>query len=153
MNKGVSLISLVVTIIIMSILAGVTIYTSNIIENARFQKVFSNMQLIKTKVNIINEKVLFEGAQSKTKYYVGLCLKAQSNKAQLAGNSLTAEELEDENYYIYNQAVLNSIGLNSVKLKSGEIYIVNYNTQDIIYPKGCEDMDGNTVYRLSEMVE
>ena len=52
MNKGISLVSLVVTIIIMSILAGVTIYTSNIIENARFQKVFSNMQLIKTKVNI-----------------------------------------------------------------------------------------------------
>lgn len=153
MNKGISLVSLVVTIIIMLILAGVTIYTSNIIENAQFQKVFSNMQLIKTKVNIINEKVLFEGAQSKTKYYVGLCLKDQSNKAQLAGNSLTAEELEDENYYIYNQAVLNSIGLNSVKLKSGEIYIVNYRSGDIIYPKGCKDMDGNTVYRLSEMME
>ncbi len=153
MNKGISLISLVITIIIMAILSGVTIFTSNIIENARFQKIFANMQLIKTKVNIIHEKVLFEGEESKTKYYVGLCLKEQSNKAQLAGNSLTAEELEDENYYIYNQAVLNSIGLNSIKLKLEEIYIVNYNTLDIIYPNSCKDMDGNTVYRLSEMME
>ena len=93
MNKGISLISLTITILIMLILAGATIYTSNIIENAQFQKIFSNMQLIKTKINIINEKVLFEGTQSKTKYYVGLCLKEQSNKTQFPKDCKKAYEL------------------------------------------------------------
>ena len=111
------------------------------------------MQLIKTKINIISEKVIFEGEQSKTKYYIGIKLKDHGNKSILAGNSLTSDELEDENYYIYNQETLDSIGLNAIKLNENEIYIVNYDTLDVIYPNGCENMDGNIVYKLSEMME
>lgn len=153
MDKGISLITLVLTVIIMLILASITVFTGNIIEKAQFQEICTNMQLIKSKVNIIKEKVLFEGEQSKTKYYIGIKLKEQEDKAELAGHSLNDEELEDENYYIYNQDVLNSIGLNAIKLEENDIYIVNYNTQDVIYPNGCKDMDENIVYRLSEMME
>lgn len=148
-TKGVTLIALIVTIIVLLILAGIATYDSNILDKSKFQIIFANMKLIQTKVNIISEQVNFDGNKEK---YVGKKLKDISNKSEIAGNALTVSELEDENYYVYYQETLNSIGLEGIKLKEDEIYIVNYDTLDVIYPKGCVGLDGEVKRKLSEMI-
>lgn len=148
-EQGITLIILVVTIIIMLILAGVVIYYSNVVDKSKFQLIFTNMKLIQIKVNMISERTSFD--EDKTRY-IGEKLKDASNKNEIAGNVLTAEELEDENYYIYNQETLDSIGLEGIKLAEDEVYIVNYHTLDVIYPKGCVGLDGEVKRKLSEML-
>ena len=147
-KKGISLIILIITIAIMSILAISVGYFNNIVENSEFQLIFTNMKLIQTKVKVISEKTNFDGDKTR---FIGEKLKDVPNKYEIAGEALTEEELEDENFYIYNQEILNNIGLEGIKLKDDEIYIVNYNTLDSIYPKGCVDFNGQVKRRLSEI--
>ena len=122
-NKGVTLVSLGITILIMIVIAGATIATSNIIEKAEEQEIITNMMLIQTKVRIIMERAEFSGDTNK--YYIG--------------------NRQSSGLYEYNQAILDSIGLEGIKLNE-ERYLVDYETGDIIYQKG------DTEYKLSEMM-
>lgn len=62
---------------------------------------------------------------------------------------LSENKIEDsENCYLLLQNDLNEMGLEKVKQDSG--YIVNYETNEIIYVKGFENKD-KTYYKLSEM--
>lgn len=147
-EEGITLIILTVTIIIMLILATVAVYNNNIVDKAKFQLIFANMTLIQMKVNVISEKTNFDGDKTR---YIGEKLKDVPNKNEIAGEALTLQELEDENYYIYNQETLNNIGLEGIKLAQDEVYIVNYSTLEVIYPKGCVGLDGEVKRKLSEM--
>ena len=147
-EKGISLIILIITIIIMLILATVAVYNNNIVDKTKFQLIFANMTLIQIKVNVISEKTNFDGDTTR---YIGEKLKDVPNKNQIAGEALTTQELEDEDYYIYNQETLNNIGLEGIKLEQDEVYIVNYSTLEVIYPKGCIGLDGEVKRKLSEM--
>lgn len=146
--KGITLVILTITIMIMIILAGVTITTNDIIQRARIQNAYSNMILIQTQVKIISERVSFD---EDTSIYVGKKLKDQSNKASIAKGALTSAELESDNFYIYDRATLDSIGLEGIELPNNQVYIVNYQTCDIIWPIGIKNEEGSTVYRLSEL--
>ena len=149
-KKGITLISLVITIIVMAIIAGITITTTNLIQNANRQRIISEMTLIRTKVMIIINKYAFNNDSS---VYIGQKLSEQSNKAELAGNALTSSELNEPTYYIYNQETLNSISLEGIKLEEGEIYIVNYADGDIVCPEGVKNASGEIVYRLSQVYD
>ena len=62
---------------------------------------------------------------------------------------LSENKIEDsENCYLLSQNDLNEMGLEKVNEDSG--YIVNYETNEIIYVKGFEAKD-KTYYKLSEM--
>lgn len=39
----------------------------------------------------------------------------------------------------------------SIDLKSGEVYLVDYQNSDVIFPTGCKKADGSMLYRLSEV--
>ena len=52
-------------------------------------------------------------------------------------------------YYTLNQSNLEELGLSNIKLEEG-FYIVDYNSNEIIYSKGVENQDGNRLYKLSE---
>ncbi len=121
-EKGVTLVALIITIIVMLIIAGTTIATSNIIEKSTEQQILTNLTLIHAKVQIIMEKVSFNGETEG--YYIGIPL--------------------GDGRYEYDQDTLNSIGLHGIKI-NGEKYIVNYTTGDIIY------MKGDTVYNFLDM--
>ena len=148
-NKGITLVALVITIIIMAILAGFTVTTTNLVEKSQSQKILSDMVLIQTKVKIIMDKVAFN--DNDTSIYVGKKLADAPNKAQIVGEALTASEQLKETYYIYDNATLKSINLEGIKLDDGEVYIVDYSDGDVIAPKGVTLTSGKTVYRLSEV--
>lgn len=150
-KKGITLVSLAITIVVMIILAGaITITSIDIVERGKMQQIVSDMILIQTKVKIIIEQVSFSGDTST--YYVGRKLSQQSNKAQLAGQALSAAELESNMYYVYDQTTLESIGLEGIKLSENEIYIVNYENGEVIFPKGVKNSSGEIVYKLSDMM-
>ena len=52
-------------------------------------------------------------------------------------------------YYIIEKETLEEIGLQNINLKKG-FYIVNYNTDEIIYSEGVK-IGENTYYKLSEL--
>ena len=56
-----------------------------------------------------------------------------------------------QSYYLWNQDILNEEGLDSIKLKDNEIYIVNYETEEIIYYPGYKHTDDKTYYKLSDL--
>ena len=117
-SKGVTLIALIITIIIMIILAGATIATSELIDRAQEQQIVTNLALIQTKVKIIMEKASFSGDSS---FYVGVL--------QTSG--------EYEGMYEYTENVLRENGLDAIANRiNGEKYYVDYTTGDIIYSKG-----------------
>ena len=149
-EKGVTLIALVITIIIMSILAITTITTGDLIGKAKFQSIASNMLLIQAKVRIINERFSFNEDPS---IYVGKKLKDQTDKSIIANGALTSTELDNENLYVYDRDTLDSIGLEGINLPNDTIYIVNYENCDIIWPSGVENENGEKLYKLSEILE
>lgn len=126
-NRGITIISLLITIIVLLILSGITIAVSNIIEKAEKQQITTDMLLIQTKVKILMEKVSFNG-DTET-YYIG----NRHDSGDFAG------------LYEYDRATLDSIGLEGIKLRDNK-YLVDYQTGDITYQKG------ETVLKLSELI-
>ena len=148
-KKGITLISLVVTIIVMVILLSVGGSVSlQLIRKGKEQSLVTDMLLIQTKVKIIMERANFN---SDTSIYIGIKLKDNENKTNIAGEALTSEELEKDSIYIYDETTLVSIGLSSIDLNSGDVFLVDYSNSDIIFPKGCKREDGSTFYRLSQI--
>lgn len=145
-TEGITIVALTITVIVLIILASIGIYTgTEIIKQANLQNINTNMMLIQAKTKTISEQAKFN---KDTSNYKGTKL------AEVTGNKdveklLLENTIEDsENCYLLSQTDLNEMGLEKVKEDSG--YIVNYETNEIIYVKGFETKD-KTYYKLSEM--
>ncbi len=147
-NKGITIVSLVLTIIILMIITSVTVYTgSNIIKQVTLQNVNTDMMLIRAKVKTIAEQAKFN---KDTSNYKGTPL------IDVSGNKKIDELIEKDiveditKYYLLSKDDLNSMGLEKVDIADG--YLVNYENEEIIYVKGFEK-DNNTYYKLSDIKE
>lgn len=147
-EKGITLTTLVIMIIVITILASVTVYVGGgIIKKANLQNVNTNMMLIQAKTKTIAEKAKFN---KDTSIYKGTKL------AEVSGNQKIEKFLGknvievNDNTYLLSQQDLNEMGLEKVNIEDG--YIVNYETEEVIYVKGFE-ANGQTYYKLSEMKE
>lgn len=145
-EKGITLTTLVITVIVMIIIASVGIYVgTNIIKQANLQNINTNMMLIQAKVKTISEQAKFN---KDTSNYKG------KKVIEVVGNKKVDELVEkhvvenEENYYLLSQTDLNEMGLEKIEISEG--YIVNYDSNEIIYVKGFEEKD-HTYYKLSEM--
>lgn len=137
-NKGITLVALIITIIIMLIIAGITLYNgTGILKEAEVEDVKTNMLLIQAQVKTYVEQAKFEG-------------KDTIDQVEVNGVQLSISESTADGYYqINNMADLNLADLdNSVYLISFDIDNI---TADVYYVPGITDSDGNTYYRLSEM--
>ncbi len=145
-KRGITLIPLVITIIILGIIASVSIYTgTNIIKKTSLQTINTNMMLIQAKVKTISEQAKFN---NDTSIYKGTKLtQIEENKKidELVSKNIVEK---NENYYLLSQSDLNEMGLEKIKIDDG--YIVEYVNNEIIYVKGF-NANNNTYYKLSEM--
>lgn len=123
LNKGITIIALVITVILMLILAGVGIhFGSDAIDKAKLEDIKTNMISIKTKAKIIAEQYNFKDRET------------------LVGSSLTDEEIqklslgdkESSQVLKWSQEDLNSQGLTTIE---ADTYVVYYDLQD---PNNCE---------------
>ena len=151
-NKGITIIALIIIVLLMVLLASVTAYEANdLISITKKQSIETNLLLIQAKVRIINEQVVFEKDEEKKKeLLVGTKL---SDKTQVL-NSLKEKKVlssneSGEDYYVLSKKNLDDMGLDT--LEENDAYVVNYNTEEVIYVHGVKMDDGVYLYKLSEM--
>jgi len=130
-ENGITLISLIVTIIILVIITYVSISMSiNLTGTANFQNVHTYLLLIETKAEFLANKDAI-GELGEEGYY--------------------GEKQESGDYagwYKLSQGDLNDMGIKDAKASDG--YYVNYEGNDVAYAKGVEN-DGQVFYKLSQI--
>lgn len=136
-EKGITLVALIITIILMIILAGTGVYLGDkAIDKAKLEDIKTDMISIKTKAKIIAEQYNFKDIEN------------------LVGSQITDEEAtklgieNSENIRKWSSSDLNSQGLSTIE---GDTYIVNYNLEDtnsceVYYLKGYQGK-----YSLTEL--
>ena len=145
-EKGITIVSLVLTIVVLGVLTAVTVNAGgSILKQVQLQNINTNMMLIQAKVKTISEQANFN---KDTSIYKGNVV------SDVSGNKNVQKLVEDgviddtSKYYVLWQEHLKDMGLEKIDVEDG--YVVNYDTQEIIYVKGFEH-DGTTYYKLSDM--
>ena len=151
-TKGITLIALVITIIVLALITGVSLNIgSQLFSNVNLKTLDTNMLLIQAKVKVISEKNQFdENTPLKGTKVADITGDVDIDKLKNEG-IINESDSSYQSYYLWNQNILDEEGLDSIKLKSNEKYIVNYETEEIIYFPGYEHTDGKTYYRLSDL--
>ena len=153
-NKGITLISLVVTIVVVLILASITFnYGKESIKNAQLENLKTNMLLIKAKAKEYVEQANFKAGTSNVYNNDEGQL-----KTEIAQELVGTPETNTYNYislgegqYLYNvTSKLSEIGLKDVTLSDDEKYLVRYDvknaTVEVYNTKGY-----NGKYALTEI--
>ena len=152
-NKGITLLVLVITVIILGILATITIgELGDIMHRIDKETISTDLLLVQAKAKVLNEKANFNSDES--------LLKGQKLD-EITGNSQIEDlktkgvlDVSDENYskyYVWDKQTVEELEIGIEKMEDSDFYIVNYATDEVIYPKGYKHSDGNTYYKLSEI--
>ena len=155
-NKGITLIALTITIIILLILASITIYSGKeSIKKAQLESLKTNMLLIKAKAKEYVEQASFKNGVNKSEI-------SEEAKNELKGKEANASDYSKQKITINGGEILykltsdnlKEMGLKDVKLGSNEEYLVKYNIKDVtveVYNTSGYENNGTTVYSLSEL--
>lgn len=153
-QRGMSQITLVISIIIIIVIAvlGFNI-TKKMLERRNVENYKTNMLLLQGKVKVISKEFVMkkEDEEILEGKKVSENLEREDIKELLQKGIISQEDESFERIYIIENEDLERIGLSNIKLKDG-YYIVNYNTDEIIYSKGIE-IDQKVYYKLSEIKE
>ena len=133
-TKGITLIALAITIIIMAIIATITVYYgTDLIRNVKLQDLKTTMLLIEAKTKECVEEANFQkldlaGAASNN-ILLGTPLSTNS-EVQTAANATGKIEGDINQYYYLSEQTLIDIGLKDVGLDYG-YFIVKYDITNI----------------------
>ena len=166
-NKGITMIALIITVIILLVLATIGIRSSSpVLEEAKLEDVRTDLLLIQAKWKAERERAKFDGTSMFPADQIVQQEKIDDGtysaevKWQLIDEYKLPEikpewNLSDTvNYYKLTQERLNDMGLGNIAAENE--YIVNYQDNDVIYGKGIKYTNNNeekTYYKLSEMNE
>lgn len=146
-EKGITIVALVVTIIILLILATVGIqYGMDAIKVANLEDLKANMLLIQGKAKIIIDKENFEDEYNSE----GMLKLDTSNNT--TGFILTTEftnvlnNVTDGEFYIWNETALNNNSLANIEITENEFFVIDYNSGEVYFSLGY---DGK--YSLTEI--
>ena len=134
-NKGITMITLIVTILVISIIAGVTIYQS--VENIKARKIdslYTDLELLEDKVNT---------------YYLNNGSLPIKEEFKGSDNFKSVRNVNDNDvYYVIDISKLEGVSL-SMKLDftGDDVYIMNEQSHTVYYPKGLT-IDNETYYTL-----
>lgn len=157
-NKGVTLTSLVITIIVLIIISAITVNISTeLIRQANLQDLRTNMLLIQAKAKTYAEEVTFETAnldstkisEIKASKLKGTALENCDTSVQTAAQNAGITDTTD--FYYLSSENLSEMGIN-IEIPKGEYYLVKYNFEDteVVFTKGFKYKDV-TYYKLSEI--
>lgn len=167
-NKGITMITLVVTIVILLILTGITIGTGgNIIKQSELENLETNMLLIKVKGKEYVENANFKlGTKIETVSEEERNKRIETAKSELKGEDITSNISEYENiinkeesqyifYYKLNNENLTEMGLTNVQSdERNGWFIIKYDIQNIVIEvyntKGFENEE-DSYYSLNEL--
>ena len=142
---------LIISIIIIAIIiALIVILINKNIEKGNIDNYQTDMLLIQGKIKVISQEATIQEKDELLKgRKIEENLEDEQIKKLLENKIISKEETSFSMYYILDKSNLEEMGLQSLKLKEG-YYLVNYNTDEIIYCKGIE-INNNTYYKLSEL--
>jgi Tfp pilus assembly protein PilE len=160
-EKGITLIVLVITIIVMFIIASITVYQGKeIIIDAKLDTAETNLLTIEAKAKGYAEEIdamtwnldedkKEEERDAKFKDY-GM------TPTTISSNYNINSQINKENAYTVTAEALQNMGLSDLAEKNEEFIVVydydDYKIMDVIYTKGVSD-NNNTYYTLSELQE
>ena len=141
---GILFIILVIGIIIYGVLK----YAKKEVDSEQFETIKTDMLLIEAKTSIVAQKVKIKEKDAK---YIGNKIENDENEEikKLEENGII-ELKKENNYYILDDNNLDELELSVRNQKQGN-YIVEYNSNEIIYTSGIKDKDGNILYKLSDI--
>lgn len=142
--KGITLLSLAITVIILLILATISInYGQDILEKSAVESIETNMLLIKAKAKGYAEEYNFSGDASKL---YGTKVSETSETLIVEYNASVGNKYSD--YYYLNGNDLANMGLS---ITNGN-YLVkyDYNNIDVVYVEGIS-VNGTLYHTLSEI--
>ena len=145
-NKGITLVTLSITIIVIMILAGVTITIGyDVVEKANFENLKTNMLLIQAKTKVALEDYNFSKDETKL---IGTKVEEENTNIVEKLNKAGINVLDD--WYYLEQSDLDNMNLSDVKAEKGEYFLVKYDKKtldvEILYTNG---FDGK--YTLTDM--
>mgnify|MGYP002554456605 FL=1 len=149
-NRGITLMTLVITIIIMIILAGVTITgTYSLIKKSKLENLKTDMLLIQAKTKTALEEYNFSKDETKL---IGTKLEEADTEKVSKLNKAGITDIS--NWYFLSQDDLNNMNLSDIRAKDGEYYFVKYDKEnlvvDILYTEGFVE-NGITKFTLTQL--
>lgn len=150
-QKGMGQIMLVLCIIIIiAILLGITYLVITKMQEEKRENYETDMLLIQGRTKIISQEANIEKNEE---FLKGRKLEENTEEEEikklLENNIISKEEENFSKYYILEKQTLEEMGLSNINLEKG-YYIVNYETDEIIYSRGIK-IGKNTYYKLSEL--
>lgn len=153
-TKGITMIALTITIVVMIILAGVTInYGMDLLKNVKLQDLRTNMLLIQAKAKEYVEEVNFqlvnvtdeaEKTKIKNENLKGISLSDSSIDSNVTSAAEATGKIEGEkaDYYYLTPENLNEMGLEDMNPEEYGYFIVKYDIEnisvDVINTKGYQ---------------
>ena len=140
-NKGITLVALTITIIILLIIAGISISAGgNMIKKANLEGLKTNMLLIKAKAKQYVEEANFKIGKStedaskisevRNEIYV------EKAKLEVAPDEVKNKiNVTGDNFYVLTKAdnkdTYSEWGLDKIELENGEYYVIEFNEKDL----------------------
>ena len=159
-NSGITLIVLIITIVVLLIIAGITIFNGkDIIRRGKLEELRTNMLLIEAKAKEYVEEANFKMGISpdevkkeevRNEIYVG---KAKLQKASEAGIDAPSAIPVQECYNITQEA-FKEMGLDKIEVEDNEYYLIKFDDQnatvEIYNTLGYND-EGTVKYSLTDI--
>ena len=149
-NKGITLVSLIVTIVVMGILLSVTvIYSSDLMQKSKMTDYIGYMKLVKARADVVLEEEVFNS--------VGEIESDEISNSKI--DDIIVEKYNDTKYLIriWNGNDIANQGIDKSILKNTNYFVIVFDTEsrktvDVIYSEGCE-LKGEICYTLTAMEE
>lgn len=142
-QKGITLITLVITIVILIIITGVVTYNGlesvNISQKTAF---ISELEMIQAKVNVIYEER--KASSEKIEYYNSIGQDISSLEDTRVNEALG--QTSKDGFRFFNQEDLKKLDLDNINQE----VLINYDTREIVSLNGFE-IDGVKYYKLKDI--
>lgn len=151
-NKGMGMIQLIISIIIIALIVALGVYYVRMKYNqAKVQTTKTDMLLVEWKAKDVIEKQTVKGEE---KTYIGTTINNMQENSlikEFLDKNIISEE-EYEKYYVLTDADLEKLGL-EISNYENSFFLINYDNYEIITTKGCKYEKGETLYKLSDILE
>ena len=153
-NKGITLVSLIVTIVVMGILLSVTvIYSSDLMQKSKMTDYIGYMKLVKARADVVLEEDYFNGNG-----FSGVEIEPSKLKDIIKNIDEKLDNEWNECIFVkwYADDIANQ-GIDKSILKNTNYFVIVFDTEsrktvDVIYSEGCE-LKGEICYTLTAMEE
>lgn len=141
-SKGITLIALVITIIIMLILATITLnYGTGEVEKAKLEDLKISMLLIQGRARIVIDKEQFGEEYDNT----GMIKVSDATNYDMSN----LQNLDTTNLYIWEQEAMDNNDID-VEITTEDFFVIDYQTGEVYYSLGYDDGE-NTYYSLTDI--